>query len=278
MNFFVSQSRSEKEEEYNKLIKFLNDNRRDPKKIQEDLDAEAEDFKILADRENKNEEVSLLFPQAKTSETGAIQTGLVGVIGSLFSSPEQEDAFVVSERANKYITAGGEKYKQQDFDRLFEENVKALDIGDDGKPSAAAVNQAAYDAKIQQRINAQEDFINTLSPERKALAEALKAVRDAQRAGASKEDINGLKQKFNDLYNIDAQKLYNFDGTYIEEGNAPDEVVAFNNQVEEGAIEKHESYTPEELEDLQVDLLYKTIFSAKKINDHKGKIFKGLGS
>jgi hypothetical protein len=268
---------SGKEEEYNKLIKFLNDNRRDPKKIQEDLDAEAEDFKILADRENKNEEASLLFPQAKTSETGAIQTGLVGVIGSLFSSPEQEEAFVVSERANKYITAGGEKYKQQDFDRLFEENVKALEIGDDGKPSAAAVNQAAYDAKIQQRVNAQEDFINTLSPERKALAEALKAVRDAQRAGASTEDINGLKQKFNDLYNIDAKKLYNFDGTYIEEGNAPDEVVAFNNKVEEGAIEKYESYTPEELEELQVDLLYKTIFSAKKINTHADKIYEDLG-
>ena len=266
-----------KQEEYNKLIQFLNNNRRDPKKIQQDLDAEAEDFKYLADREDKDTESSLLFPQVKTSKTGQITTGPLSVISSLLSSQEKEDAFVVAQRANKYITAGGEKYKQQDFDRLFEQNVKALDIGDDGKPSAAAVNQAAYDAKIQQRVNAQEDFINTLSPERKALAEALKAVRDAQRAGASKEDINGLKQKFNDLYNIDAQKLYNFDGTYIEEGNAPDEVVAFNNQVEEGAIEKHKSYTPEELEDLQVDLLYKTIFSAKKINDHKGKIFKGLG-
>jgi hypothetical protein len=268
-----------KQEEYNKLIQFLNNNRRDPKKIQEDLDVEAEDFKYLADREDKDTESSLLFPQVKTSKAGQITTGPLSVISSLLGGgQEKEDAFVVAERANKYITAGGEKYKQKDFDRLFEEKVNALDIGDDGKPSAAAVNQAAYDAKIQQRINAQEDFINTLSPERKALAEALKAVRDAQRAGASKEDINGLKQKFNDLYNIDAKKLYNFDGTYIEEGNAPDEVVAFNNQVEEGAIEKHESYTPEELEDLQVDLLYKTIFSAKKINTHKDKIYEDLGT
>jgi hypothetical protein len=54
-----------KQEEYNKLIQFLNNNRRDPKKIQQDLDAEAENFKYLADRENKNEEVSLLFPQKK---------------------------------------------------------------------------------------------------------------------------------------------------------------------------------------------------------------------
>jgi tRNA nucleotidyltransferase (CCA-adding enzyme) len=268
---------SGKQEEYNKLIQFLDNNRRDPKKIQEDLDVEAEDFKHLADKEDKDTESSLLFPQVKTSKAGQITTGPLSVISSLFSSQEKEDAFVVSQRANKYITAGGEKYKQKDFDRLFEEKVKALEIGDDGKPSAAAVNQATYDAKIQQRVNAQEDFINTLSPERKALAEALTAVREAQRVGVSIEEVNSLKQKFNDLYNIDAKKLYNFDGTYIEEGNAPDEVVALNNQIEDGAIEKYESYTPEELENLQVDLLYKTIFSAKKINTHKKRIYNDLG-
>ena len=54
-------------------------------------------------------------------------------------------------------------------------------------------------------------------------------------------------------------------------------MVNFKNQVEEGSIEKYNSYTPEELENLQVDLLYKTIFAAKKINTHADRIYKDLG-
>ena len=272
---------SGKQQEYNKLIQFLTDNKRDPEQIKKELDVESERFKDLAEQENKDIESSLLFPQVKTTEaSGAIQTGLIGVVSSLFSSPDREDDFIVRERTNKYITSGGKKYKQQEFDRLFEEKVKALEIGDDGKPSEEDIKQAAYDAKIQQRVNIQKDFINTLSPGRKALAEALTAVREAQRAGVSNEEVNFLKQKFNDLYNQElgsTKKLYNFDGTYIEEGNAPEEVVNFNNQVEQGSIDKYESYTPEELEKLQVDLLYKTVFSAKKINDHADKIYEDLG-
>ena len=271
---------SGKQEEYNKLIKFLNDNRRDPKKIQEELKEEAENFKYLAAMENKNDEASLLFPQLKTDETGRIQTGLVGVVGSLLSGEEQEDDFIVKNRIDKYLTAGGEKYKQENLDKIFQENVKNLALTNDGKPSDVALKEADYDAKIQQRLNAQKDFINTLPPERKAVAEALIDVREAQREGVSTEELNKLKEKFNALYTKElgaTKKLYNFDGTYIEEGNAPDEVVEFNNQMEEGVKNKFESYTPEELEDLQVDLLYKTIFSAKKINDHADKISGDLG-
>ena len=268
---------SGKQEEYNKLIKFLNDNRRDPKKIQEELKEEAEGFKKIAEAEDKDIESSLLFPQLKTDKTGRIK----GVVESLIEGgPEQEDAFVVSERVNKYLTAGGEKYKQENLDKIFQENVKNLALTNDGKPSDVALKEAAYDAKIQQRLNAQKDFINTLPPERKAVAEALIDVREAQREGVSTEELNKLKEKFNALYTKElgaTKKLYNFDGTYIEEGNAPDEVVEFNNQMEEGVKNKFESYTPEELEDLQVDLLYKTIFSAKKINDHADKISGDLG-
>tara|TARA_R100001086_G_scaffold131067_2_gene68055 strand:- start:11221 stop:19131 length:7911 start_codon:yes stop_codon:yes gene_type:complete len=261
---------SGKQQEYNKLIKFLSDNRKDPETIKKDLDSRKEGFKKIAETENESTEISLLFPQVKTSDTQEITTGLVGVIGSLLSGQDQEDASVVSDRINLYFEAGGEKYKQKDLDLLLKEKLKFSD----------SKKQAEYDAKIQQRLNAQKDFIQTLSPERRELAEALNAVREAQRAGVSDQELTKLKQNFTDLYNKqlgDTKKLYNFDGTYIEEGNAPEEVVNFNNQVEEGSIEKYNSYTPEELENLQVDLLYKTIFAAKKINTHADRIYKDLG-
>ena len=261
---------SGKQQEYNKLIKFLSDNRKDPETIKKDLDSRKEGFKKIAETENESTEISLLFPQVKTSDTQEITTGLVGVIGSLFSGQDQEDASVVSDRINLYFEAGGEKYKQKDLDLLLKEKLKFSD----------SKKQAEYDANIQQRLNAQKDFIQTLSPERRELAEALNAVREAQRAGVSDQELTKLKQNFTDLYNKqlgDTKKLYNFDGTYIEEGNAPEEVVNFNNQVEEGSIEKYNSYTPEELENLQVDLLYKTIFAAKKINDYADKIYEDLG-
>lgn len=251
--------------EFNKLTKFLSDNRLTEREVQEEAIYKEEIYDKLLESEDKKEEEKILFQ---------------GEIIDYHGDKQKEGINYALERAYKYISSGGNKIKKEDRDKFYNNLLKSLATDANGNYDDSDLKQAAYDANIEQRLKIQRNYINTLSPKRKAVAEALLAVRDAQRAGVSVEEMNKLKIRFNDLYEEElrgTEKLLNFDGTYIDKDNASEEVIAFNGEQEEGTIEKFNSYTPEELENLAVDLYYKTVFSAKKINDHKEKIYKDLG-